>query len=62
MSNETPLPDKVAELKALCLPIVKYLQANFNPHAQIIIDSASAELLSGEAMILTDLETFDING
>jgi hypothetical protein len=62
MSHETPLPEKVAELKTLCLPIVKYLQANFNPHTQIIIDVVSAELLSGEATILTDLETFDING
>jgi hypothetical protein len=62
MSHETPLPDKVADFKTLCLPIVKYLQADFNPHAQIIIDVVSAELMSGEAMILTDFETFDING
>jgi hypothetical protein len=62
MSHETPLPDKVAELKTLCLPIVKYLQANFNPHTQIIIDSESAELLSGEAMILTDSETLELHG
>jgi hypothetical protein len=62
MSHETPLPDKVAELKTLCLPIVEYLQANFNPHTQIIIDSDSAELLSGEAMILTIDEAYGKHG
>ena len=36
-------------------PLIKWLNENANPHAKVIVDTASAELLSGEIGV----ETFE---
>ena len=35
------------ELEALCLPLVKWLNDNMHPHAKIIIETTSYELVEG---------------
>lgn len=35
------------ELKALCLPLIKWLNDNMHPHAKIIIDTTCYELVEG---------------
>ncbi|MBQ6298697.1 MAG: hypothetical protein IJK81_13615 [Selenomonadaceae bacterium] len=39
---------KIEELRRVCKPVVEYLQKNHTPYEKIIIDWASAELVSGE--------------
>ena len=39
---------KIEELRAVCRPVVEYLQKNYTPFDKIIVDWSSAELLSGE--------------
>jgi len=46
--------DKDSFLEA-AKPLIKWLNENANPHAKVIVDTASAELLSGEIGI----ETFE---
>jgi hypothetical protein len=36
------------EFEALARPLVKFLNDNFNPHTEIVIDCDSARILSGE--------------
>ncbi|EAA9483558.1 hypothetical protein S649_000957 [Salmonella enterica subsp. enterica] len=35
-------------------PVIKWLNENSNPHASVIIDSTSAELLTGEIGVHTE--------
>jgi hypothetical protein len=35
-------------------PVIKWLAENANPHAKVIIDSTSAELVSGERSVNTE--------
>ena len=39
---------RIEELRRICRPVVEYLRANHTPYEKIIIDSVSAELVSGE--------------
>ena len=36
----------------LATPVIRWLKKNRNPHAKIVIDANSAELVYGEALIL----------
>jgi len=45
--------EKIKEFEALAKPLIKYLNDNHNPHAQIIIDSTSAEVVEGQYCINT---------
>ena len=36
------------EFKEVCRPVVEYIQKNYTPHTRVIIDWASAILLSEE--------------
>ena len=43
------------EFKVLARPLVKFLNDNYNPHTEIIIDRNSARVVSGECSIsITD--------
>ena len=41
--------DQLQEFKSVTKPVMEWMKANINPHTKIIIDSESAELLSGFA-------------
>lgn len=43
-----------AEFEALAKPLIKWINANKNPHTKIIIDSMSAEVVDGCAGFHTD--------
>lgn len=45
---KTKQSTKIKELRRVCRPVVDYLQKNYTPYDKIIIDWASAELVSGE--------------
>lgn len=42
------------ELENLARPMIEWLAENFDPHAKLIIDSTSAELLGGSCAFRTD--------
>jgi hypothetical protein len=52
----TPLltPEQYKELKEVSKPLMKFMAENFNPHTKVIVDSNSAELLVGSAMVRCD--------
>ena len=41
------------EFSDLVKPLIKYLNDNHNPHSKIIIDTTSAEVVSGDYSIVT---------
>jgi len=45
--------DMQTEFELLAKPLIKFLNDNFHPHAKIIIDTNSAEILSGECIVYT---------
>ena len=48
------MEDKQKTFEELAKPLIKWLNENTNPHSKIIIDSTSAELVSGEMAINTN--------
>ena len=42
------------EFKALCDPLIKWLNDNFHPHVSVIVTPTSAELSSGETAYTTE--------
>ncbi len=42
------------EFEKLTVPLIKWLNDNTNPHAKIIVDTNSAELLHGAICLETD--------
>ena len=48
--NET----KRAEFEKLARPLIKFLNDNYDPHTKVIIDTVSAELVSGEMAFYTE--------
>ena len=46
--------EKQAEFMELTNPLIKWLNDNTDPHAKIIIEFGSAELVSGEYHFPTD--------
>lgn len=47
-SDNIPDMNKIDELRRVCKPVVEYLRENYTPYDKVLIDYASAELLSGE--------------
>ncbi len=45
--------EKRDEFKELTSPLIRFLNENCNPHAKIIIETDSAELLMGECAFYT---------
>lgn len=56
-----PLVDhaKQDEFKALCDPLIKWLNDNFHPHVSVYITPTSAELSSGETAYTTEAFLLD---
>ena len=46
--------EKRARFELACEPLIKWLNDNTNPHSTVIVNSTSAELLSGEMNYNTD--------
>lgn len=46
--------DKRKEFEALAKPLIKFLNDNWHPHTKIIIDSTTAEIVTGEMSIYTE--------
>jgi len=46
--------EKRARFELACEPLIKWLNDNANPHSTVIVNSTSAELLSGEMNYNTD--------
>lgn len=44
--------EKMKELEELSVPLIKWINDNYNPHSKIIIDCDSAEVISGEMRII----------
>lgn len=42
------------EFEELSKPLIKFLNDTFNPHTKIIIDTTSAEIVSGECAFYTE--------
>lgn len=42
---------RLADFKTAVQPLVDYLRENHDPHTRVIVDSSSAELLSGEIAV-----------
>ena len=40
-------PELRTEFRELAKPVVEFLQKNFHPHARVIIDCTSAEIVEG---------------
>jgi hypothetical protein len=51
---DTSTEKQLAEFEALAKPLIAWLNTNKNPHARIIIDSVSAEVLDGNLGFHTD--------
>ncbi|WP_318371996.1 hypothetical protein [Enterobacter sp.] len=45
---------RTASFEDVVKPVIKWLNENSNPHASVIIDSTSAELVTGEIGIHTE--------
>jgi len=43
--------DKREAFEVLARPLVQFINENYNPHTEIIIDSASARIVSGECSV-----------
>jgi len=43
--------EQMEQFEALARPLVKFLNDNCDPHAEIVVDSTSARLLSGECSV-----------
>lgn len=41
------------EFERLSKPLIEWLNENWNPHTKIIIDTTSAEVVSGEMSVVT---------
>lgn len=52
--NQEELIAKREEFAKLTAPLIEWLNNNSNPHSRIIIESDSAELLSGELSFVTE--------
>ena len=48
------------EFEAVTRPVIEWLCANSNPHATVMIDQASAELLEGELAYTTGDQSRDL--
>ena len=46
--------EKIKSFELACEPLIKWLNDNANPHSTVIVNSTSAELLSGEMNYNTD--------
>lgn len=46
--------EQMDEFEKLAKPLMKWISDNMNPHAMIIIDSMTAEVVVGECAITTD--------
>lgn len=45
--------EKQQSFEEAAKPLIKWLNENANPHSKVIVDSTSAELVSGEMIINT---------
>ena len=45
--------EKIAELKKLSFPLMKFLCKNFHPHVKIIVTQTTAEFLEGLCSVYT---------
>jgi len=52
--EEKIIEEKLSEFKKLTLPVVQYIADNFHPHAKVIIDNNSVELVEGITAFTTD--------
>lgn len=50
--SNTPRYDQ-ASFEAAAKPLIQWLNENANPHASVIVDCTSAELLTGEIAVNT---------
>ena len=48
IDSQSKRATKIEELRRVCQPVIDYLRKNHTPYEKIIIDWASAELVSGE--------------
>lgn len=46
--------DQQESFEEAAKPLIKWLNENANPHSAIVVDSNSAVLYSGEALVVTD--------
>ena len=44
--------EKMRQLESLAKPLVRFLNDNFNPHSEIIIDCSCARIVSSECSVL----------
>lgn len=42
------------EFEILARPLIEFLNENYNPHTEIIIDTTGARIVSGECAFYTD--------
>lgn len=48
------MEDKTKSFEEAAKPLIKWLNENTTPHSKVIVDSISAELVSGEMVINTE--------
>ncbi len=48
---KTLTKEQINKLKEVCQPVSEFLQKNFHPHVQIVVDCNSAEILEGYARV-----------
>lgn len=46
-----PIEKKQISLEEAAKPLIKWINENTNPHSVVLVDSTSAELLSGIAIV-----------